>query len=610
MSTHSWALSPWWFPGVPASVPMAMRTPSSWARRIVSRWISLNSTIRWRRWPGIASTIACSRNSSSPAQIVGTTNVPARAIRRNASSSANVQCSMLSTPASTALTMPWQAWAWAATGLKLSWATSTAARSSSSVYWIARESSLSDDSIAPVAITLITSAPRGELAAHRPSHFVDAVGDLVHAGVVVDRGGRDREQPAGQEQPRPGDLARVDRIADRHLDVVPPADVACGRDPRVQRALRGGCREQRDSGVRARRRGGRIGQVGGLGEVHVAVDEAGQQPAAAEVDDRVVGVGAGRRDDGGDALAVDTDVGADEPLPCGIQHLPAREPTHRSIPPDPRCSAGKRRLAVSPLCTERLRRSVVCMVREAPNVVGVYRTTWSNVAPAAAIAFVAFVVSGDLTGGDGGGPMWPSRVPVAVVVGGALCIRVLRRGVIVTRSGIEGRRLWISWRVPWSAVDMCGTGDPLVEPMPPRGRLSVTLLDGTTRSASVGGGRRQDPEFPTAIAIRSEASEGARPYQEPNWSLTVCLASGIGLLTAMAVADTGRMNQDLARRRLVSYSTDEWRQLATEIAVAQVLTAVFALAGVASGVLVLSSAAGTRQRPIRTVARTPRVSRQ
>ena len=51
------------------------------------------------------------------------------------------------------------AWQWAATCLWLSWAISTAARNSSSVNWMARESSVSDDSIAPVAITLIRSAP-------------------------------------------------------------------------------------------------------------------------------------------------------------------------------------------------------------------------------------------------------------------------------------------------------------------------------------------------------------------------------------------------------------------------------------------------------------------
>jgi hypothetical protein len=119
----------------------------------------LNSTIRRRKCSGIASTTPRSRISSSPAQMVGTMNVPARAIRPSASSSAKVQCSMLSTPASTAFTMPWHAWAWAATGLKLSWATSTAARSSSSVYWMARASSVSDDSIAPVAMTLMRSAP-------------------------------------------------------------------------------------------------------------------------------------------------------------------------------------------------------------------------------------------------------------------------------------------------------------------------------------------------------------------------------------------------------------------------------------------------------------------
>ena len=99
--------------------------------------------------------------------------------------------------------------------------------------------------------------------------------------------------------------------------------------------MRGGRSEQRDGSVRARRRDGRIGNVSGLGEVHVAVDETGQQPAALEIDDRVLGVGSGRRDERGDAIAVDTDVGADEPLPGGVQHQSSRQPAHLSIPPDP-----------------------------------------------------------------------------------------------------------------------------------------------------------------------------------------------------------------------------------------------------------------------------------
>ena len=74
------------------------------------------------------------------------------------------------------------------------------------------------------------------------------------------------------------------------------------------------------------RRGGRIGHVGRLGEVHVAVDEARQQPAAGEIDDHVVGAGPGGWHELGDAIAVDADVGSDEPLPCRVQHHAPGEP--------------------------------------------------------------------------------------------------------------------------------------------------------------------------------------------------------------------------------------------------------------------------------------------
>ena len=236
-------------------------------------------------------------------------------------------------------------------------------------------------------------------------------------------------------------------------------------------------------------------------------------------------------------------------------------------------------------------------------MIGAYRTTWSNLAVAIGVALAAFTVASDLTGGSGGATMWSWRVPVAVVVGGALCARAMRRGVIVTRSGIEGRRLWISWRVPWSAVEECGTGDPLVGEMPPRGRLLVTLLDGTVRHAWVGAGRRGDPAITEAMSARLNSSPKARAYQDPNWPLVACLGCGIGLLGAMAVAETGQMNQDLARRGVVTYDADGLRELATEIAIAQLLIVVCALGAVTTGIWAVVAA--RQERGVAPLTRWP-----
>ncbi len=123
----------------------------------------------------------------------------------------------------------------------------------------------------------------GELAAGGAPHRVGAVGDLVHAGVVADRRGRDREQLAGEEHPRPGDLARPDRVAHGHLDVVPAADVAHGRDARPSPC--GARRPPCTSATAASDRADGLRRVAGIGrlrEVDVAVDQAGQQPRAVE----------------------------------------------------------------------------------------------------------------------------------------------------------------------------------------------------------------------------------------------------------------------------------------------------------------------------------------
>ena len=173
-----------------------------------------------------------------------------------------------------------------------------------------------------------------ELAPDRPPHLVRPIGHLVHPRVVRDRGGGDGQEAAREEEPRPGDLSAVDGLPDGHLDVVPAADVPGRGDARGQGPP---CRrrgEQRDGSVGAGGRAGRVRLIGGLGEVDVAVDQPGQQPAAVEVDDGVVGRGRGPGHDGGDPLTVDADVGAHEPLAVGVQHHGAREPAHGSLPCD------------------------------------------------------------------------------------------------------------------------------------------------------------------------------------------------------------------------------------------------------------------------------------
>ena len=334
MSTHSWALRPWWFPGVPASVPMAMRTPSSWARRMVARWTSLNSAMRWRRCAGMASTIACvAEQQLARADRGHDEGAGVGRCAASAASSAKVQCSMLSTPASTAFTMPWRAWACAATGLKLSWATSTAARSSSSPYWMARASSVSDESIAPVAITLIRSAPCASWRRTARRTASGAVGHLVHAGVVLDRGRGDRQEPAGEEQPRPGDLAGVDGLADGHLDVVPAADVPGRGDARRTASARAAAAvnsataaSERDAAV-----AGSGWSVGWVRWTWQSISPgSSQQPSRSTTVSS--GAGEARGTMRGDPLTVDADVGAHEPLAVGVQHHGAREPAHGSLP--------------------------------------------------------------------------------------------------------------------------------------------------------------------------------------------------------------------------------------------------------------------------------------
>ena len=238
MSTHSWALSPWWFPGVPASVPMAMRTPSSWARRIVARWTSLKSAIRWRRCAGMASTTSSSRKSSSPAQIVGTTNVPRsgdapqgvvvgeRAVLDAVDAGLDrVQDAL-------------QGVSVRSDGLEvvvgdLDRGPQLVERvlDGSGVLGLRRQHRAGGHDLDDVGAV-------GQLAAHRAAHGVWPVGHLVHAGVVPTVAVVIESSRPARNSRGPGTWPAVDGVPHGHLDVVPAADVAHGRDARGQRPLR------------------------------------------------------------------------------------------------------------------------------------------------------------------------------------------------------------------------------------------------------------------------------------------------------------------------------------------------------------------------------------
>ncbi len=172
----------------------------------------------------------------------------------------------------------------------------------------------------------------GELAASRGADRVGAIGDLVHARVVVDGRCRDRQQLAGEEHPRPAERARRDRITDVHLDVVPTADVAHGRDPGRDGALGGGRGVQRDGGVGSARRLRRVAGIGRLREVDVTVDESRQQPGTLDVDDVIAGPRSSCVDDRRDPVTVDSDVGPPKRFGADVVDLSTHQPPHARQP--------------------------------------------------------------------------------------------------------------------------------------------------------------------------------------------------------------------------------------------------------------------------------------
>ncbi|MGH6960909.1 MAG: hypothetical protein ACREE7_10525 [Dongiaceae bacterium] len=60
----------------------------------------------------------------------------------------------------------------------------------------------------------------------------------------------------------------------------------------------------------------------------MAIDQAGQQPGAANIDDPIAGCRFGVRGNRSNALAVDCDVGAAKGARLDVVDIPAREPKH------------------------------------------------------------------------------------------------------------------------------------------------------------------------------------------------------------------------------------------------------------------------------------------
>jgi hypothetical protein len=115
-----------------------------------------------------------------------------------------------------------------------------------------------------------------------------------------------------------------------------------------------------------------------------------------------------------------------------------------------------------------------------------------------------------------------ANVVIAVVLvafGGLLglipAVLVFRRAVIVSSSGLEARRLFSSWRVPWSAIESFAIDGPPDRPGS-EGCLTVVLADGSTRSAWVGSGRRRDLPFTELAAAAQRHSAGPRPWPSPS----------------------------------------------------------------------------------------------
>ena len=218
-------------------------------------------------------------------------------------------------------------------------------------------------------------------------------------------------------------------------------------------------------------------------------------------------------------------------------------------------------------------------------VVAVYRTWWSNVALAAVFTLAVLVASGDFTDEELGWPRLTWRLLVGGVVGAVIVGRSMRRGVVVWSFGVEGRRLFTTWRVPWSAVESYVVRTPSLRRIREQ-PLTVLVIDGSTRRARMGPGRRGDRSFDEAAAqARSAPQRARRAFLNPNWPLLVFIGAGVALVAVIAVAETGRANQRLRREGAVSYTAERLRELEFEIDVAEALSVPFLIVFVLAGLV-------------------------
>ena len=197
-------------------------------------------------------------------------------------------------------------------------ASSTAARISASLYSDS-PGSVPAVSTAPVAITLMKSAPPSSRSLHLLPHLALGVGDaaaelvghhraLGQPGDLAAAAG-DGDVGAGHEHARPGHVAGVDRIAQGDIgEAAIDADIAHGGEAGAH-GIAGVPRA--DEGIARRGALQRRAGVGGLalvGEVRVQVHQARQHGVARPVEHLGIADGGGRvRLDTGDALAFDAD---------------------------------------------------------------------------------------------------------------------------------------------------------------------------------------------------------------------------------------------------------------------------------------------------------------
>jgi hypothetical protein len=225
-------------------------------------------------------------------------------------------------------------------------------------------------------------------------------------------------------------------------------------------------------------------------------------------------------------------------------------------------------------------------VEHADDVVpsGVYCSPHWNVVLAAAFTGAAAFAWLDFVGGSGGGLVWSRRVPIALIVAAVLVVRALRRAVIVSPYGVEARRMFMTWRVPWSAVESFTIGGSAAATSRERS-LTVALIDGSTRSAHLGPARRgQQPFSEVAAAAGRHPQVRPRGYLDPNWPLLAFVVVGVALIVACAATDTGRANRRLLEAGEVSYTAEELHDLELEILVGGWIAVLLYVAFVATAI--------------------------